>query len=71
MQTSLNVFDEHSIQCEKILDLLLKNDFVSTQSLIKLGIYQYNARIYELRHIQLHNIVSIRYNGVFGFKIIK
>ena len=69
MQTPITLFDDHSTQREKIIELLTKNNFVPTYVLLNIvHAYQYNARIKELRQLG-HNIVSIRYNGVFGFKI--
>ena len=71
MQTPITIFDDHSTQREKIVELLEKNEFVPTSILLNVvHAYQYNARIKELRQLG-HNIVSIRYNGVFGFKIVK
>jgi hypothetical protein len=70
MQTPLTIYI-HSSQRNKILDLLINNDFVKTSYLLnEVKAYQYNARIKELRK-EGYNIVSDRYNGVFGFKIIK
>jgi len=62
-------------QCGKILKLLTENEFVSTKSLLNLGIYQYNARIFELRRGYydniIYNIISIKYNSIYGFKLEK
>jgi hypothetical protein len=47
---------------------LINNEFVPTMSLIRLGIYQYNARIHELRKIG-HCIESIHNKelGLWGY----
>lgn len=70
MQRTIEIYDSHKSQRERILSLLRLNGYAYTKDLIGLGIYQYNARIKELRD-DGHNIVSCKLNGCFGFEIQK
>ena len=68
MNTTIQTFDIHKSQSDMIFDMLVKNQFVPTLSLVRLGIYQYNARIHELRKIgycieSIHN----KELGLWGF----
>lgn len=57
----------HQTQRDKILKLLIDNDFVSTAQL-RLFAYQYNARIYELRKSGF-DIKTARKDGKWGFTL--
>jgi len=50
---------KNATQRDKILELLQDNFYHSPSELMKLGIAQYNARIYELRK-KGHNIESVK-----------
>jgi len=67
MQRSIKVYDTHLSQKERILELFRLKGYCFTQELIGLGIYQYNARIKELRAEGL-NINSTKINGKFAFE---
>ena len=58
--------DNHNTQREAILKLLQTTSFVRTQTLVQMGFYQYNARIYELRCMG-HKILSCKQDGLWGF----
>lgn len=77
MQLELNKYIEaiyrRKSQAEKILDLLNDYDFVPTRDLLSAGIYQYNARIFELRRGKLNNtnyiIEPCEVDGLTGFRL--
>jgi predicted transcriptional regulator len=57
-------------QKEVIMDLLQNMDWVPTEMIIDKGIYQYNARIHELR--KKGNVIeSVRIKGRYGFRLIQ
>lgn len=58
----------HKTQRNTILKLLEGTSFVPTQLLNQMGIYQYNARIYELRRLG-YDIHSTQKDGVYGFEL--
>jgi len=69
-QTLLYDYDagsRYKSQRERILGLFRKKGYCYTQELIMAGIYQYNARIKELRGLGYH-IISERINGRCGFR---
>jgi len=69
MQMSISVYDTHKSQRERILTLFRLKGFCYTQELINLGIYQYNARLKELRN-EGFLIKSQKINGKFAFKFL-
>jgi len=60
---------DYKNQERKILEMLVHNDFVPTSKLREFA-YQYNARIYTLRHRDKHVIEACTQNGVCGFRLI-
>jgi len=73
MQTLLRDYERdstHRCQRERIIALLRRKGYVYTQELVKAGIYQYNARIKELRELG-YGIISQKRDGKFGFLMVK
>lgn len=66
--TNVSEKNTRKSQQTTILNLLEDCSFVPTQLLNQMGIYQYNARIYELRGLG-YDIKSTRKDGVFGFEL--
>lgn len=72
---SNDIVSNRSNQRKEIMNLLRKGDIVLTNTLIKKGFYQYNARIYELRRGVLdgvsHKIVACKDAlGRCGFSLV-
>ena len=65
-QNTISVYDTHLSQRERIIALFRVKGYAYTQELINLGIYQYNARIKELRSDGFE-IESLQINGKYGF----
>ena len=69
-QNTLSLYSEHETQRNKILELFrIKGGFCYTMDLIDLHIYQYNARIKELRELGCC-IESCKLGGKFAFKLL-
>ena len=69
-QLTVPLYSEHEIQRDKILELFrVQGGYCYTSQLVGLGIYQYNARIKELRETGL-TIVSKKRNGCFSFELL-
>jgi hypothetical protein len=68
IQTSVNLFDEHKSQRNRMIELFESKPFVSTAEL-RLFSYQYNARIFELRQLG-YSIFKAKQNGKCGFCLI-
>lgn len=67
-QRTIKLYNNHETQRNKILELFRLKGFAYTSELVGLGIYQYNARIKELRTMG-YNIVSKIYNGKYSFEL--
>ena len=70
MQQTIKLYDAHTRQKQKILELFRLKSFCYTMELIDLHIYQYNARIKELRE-QGFCIESCKVDGKFAFRLEK
>lgn len=75
MQTTINLYDGspnvHQTQRQRILSLLMANEWVSSKVIARLGL-QYNARIHELRHNFNHVIENKWLPGIgSGYELIK
>lgn len=64
----VEVQERHKSQRETILELLESMDFVPTELIVSKNIYQYNARIQQLRR-EGYIIDSCRENGRYGFRL--
>lgn len=61
---------ENKTQRERILEELQEGVGVSCKVFLRMGIAQYNARIYELRRLG-YNITSYNENGMTFFELEK
>jgi hypothetical protein len=69
MQSTITLYDNHESQRERILELFrLQEGILYTYQLVDLHIYQYNARIKELRE-KGYDIESKKIGGIFGFSM--
>lgn len=66
MQSTIQVYDTHECQRKRILELIKIRGYCYTMELVDLHIYQYNARIKELRR-EGFDIESKKVNGKFAF----
>lgn len=66
MQSTITLYSEHETQRNKILELFRLKGYCYTMELLQLGIYQYNARILELRRDGF-DIESRKINQKCGF----
>lgn len=68
LQLKITPFDQRIEQKKRILELFEQKNHIFTQEFGNLGIYQYNARIKELRD-RGYNIVSCKIDSKFAFKM--